>query len=162
MVNSTETVCELIDVTRNHQVCLTGCVCIWLQFLTEDTCPNTLASLLCYALNLFLDNSQDSTSSTSTIVNSVGVICKFVLDRLYGQLSEQTYIVTRRKVLTGFGHIVFLIELTEQLFKDSSHGVVVESGQTFHHLLCAILLCHFLHDRLHREVDIFIGELLQE
>ena len=65
-------------------------------------------------------------------------------------------------MLTGFGHVVFLVELTEQFLEDGSHGVVVEAWQTFNHPPCAILIGHFLHNRLHGEVDVLIRELLQK
>ena len=40
--------------------------------------------------------------------------------------------------------------------------MVVESWQTFNHFLCAVLIGYFLHNRLHREVNILVRELLQK
>ena len=162
MVNSAKTIGELVDVATYHEVSLAGGVCIWLQLLPEDACADTLALFIGNALNLFLCNGQDAARAACTIIDSVCVVGYLVFDRLNSQLSEQTNIVTRCEVLTGFGHIVFLVELTEQFLEDGSHGVVVEAWQTFNHLPCAILIGHFLHNRLHGEVDVLIRELLQK
>ena len=69
-------------------------------------------------------------------------------------------IVTRCEVLTGFSHIVFLIEFAQQFFKDSSHRMVIESWQSLYHLNGAIFLGLFLHYRKYRKVNAFICELL--
>ena len=162
MVNSAKTIRELVDVAAYHKVSLAGGVCIWLQFLPEDAGAHTLSLFCGNAFNLFLRNGQDAARAACAIIDSIGVVCNLVFDRLDSQLPQQTNIVTRCEVFTGFGHVVFLVELTEQFLEDGSHGVVVEAWQTFYHFLCAIFFCHFLHNRLNGEVDVLICELLKK
>lgn len=107
MVNCSKTIRELVDVATYHKVSLAGGIGIWLQFLSEDAGAHTLALCVGNTLNLFLGDSQDAARAACTIIDSVSVVGNLVLDRLNSQLSEQTHIVTRCKVFTGFGHVVF-------------------------------------------------------
>ena len=151
---------KLVDIARNHQVRLTGGIGISLQFLTEDTCLQLLPLLLSDTLNLFLSNGKNTTCTTSTIINMISVIGQLILDRHDSKVCQQANVVARRKMFTSFCHIVFLIEFTKQLLKDSSHRMVVKSRQAFHHNSISILIGCLFHHWIDRKVDVSVGELL--
>ena len=76
---------ELVDIARNHQVRLAGCVSIVLQFLPENHGFDLTAGLLGEFRELLLRHRQNAACTARAIVDGVGPVLERTLHRLNGK-----------------------------------------------------------------------------
>lgn len=93
MLSRIKTISELLDIARNHQVCLASSVSISLQLLSKDTYFHLFALFCRNSLHFFLGYRQDTASTTSTIIDTIGIVLQLVLDRHYGKVGKIVSIV---------------------------------------------------------------------
>ena len=135
-------------IAGQHQIRLAGGKGFRLQFLTKEFGRPTLTIVGGKFLNAFLGNRQNTTGTASPVVDAVALVLEGRSYRQNGQVGQQTDVVARRIVFSGFRHAEVFIEFPEQFFKQRTHGVVVQCRQLFaQFFLTGFFVQHRFHHR---------------
>ena len=118
----------LLSVTLQQHIRFTNGIGLRLHFLAKQMNRNLLTGFFRQFQQAILRHGQHTTRTAGSIIAGVGGILDLILDRNKNQICHQFHHITRRVVFTSF-FVVGLVELANQFFKDSAHGVVIQSRQ---------------------------------
>ena len=118
----------LLSVTLQQHIRFTDGIGLRLHFLTKQVNRNLLSGFFRQFQQAILRHSQHTARTAGSIIAGIGGILDLVLDGYKNQVCHQFHHITRRVVFAGF-FVVGLVELANQFFKDSAHGVVIKPRQ---------------------------------